>query len=289
MGYLNFMKIKILASDSMGVRSMATFIETKDRKILIDPGSALSPIRYGLPPSQIEIEELNKRWTIIKRFANKAKILIVSHYHYDHYDPEEPELYHNKTVFVKHPTDHINKSQMKRSKYFLDEIKSFAKEIIYSDCNTMKFGDTTLLFSNPVPHGPSNRLGYVVETYVRDEKDSFIHTSDVEGPALDEQINFILENKPKTVFLDGPLSYIIYRYGNKNLKRALNNMKKILDGDTETLIYDHHFLRDKNYSKIISDVKHYGDMLGKKVLTGAEFMGEKNRPLELMRRELHKE
>ena len=44
------MKIKPVASDSMGTRSMATYVETKDVKIFIDPGVALGPSRYGLPP-----------------------------------------------------------------------------------------------------------------------------------------------------------------------------------------------------------------------------------------------
>ncbi len=35
------MKITPLAFDSFGTRSMSTFVETKDVKILIDPGVAL--------------------------------------------------------------------------------------------------------------------------------------------------------------------------------------------------------------------------------------------------------
>jgi predicted metallo-beta-lactamase superfamily hydrolase len=54
------MKIIPIASDSLGVRSMATYVETKDCKILIDPSAALGPKRYGLPPSIIEIEALKK-------------------------------------------------------------------------------------------------------------------------------------------------------------------------------------------------------------------------------------
>ena len=54
------MKIIPISSDSLGVRSMATYIETKDCKILIDPSAALGPKRYGLPPHQKELETLYK-------------------------------------------------------------------------------------------------------------------------------------------------------------------------------------------------------------------------------------
>jgi predicted metallo-beta-lactamase superfamily hydrolase len=43
-------RIVPLAFDSFGVRSMSTFVETDDLRILIDPGVALAPIRYGLEP-----------------------------------------------------------------------------------------------------------------------------------------------------------------------------------------------------------------------------------------------
>ena len=53
------MKIIPIASDSLGVRSMATYIETKDCKILIDPSAALSPKRYGLPAHDKELDALH--------------------------------------------------------------------------------------------------------------------------------------------------------------------------------------------------------------------------------------
>ena len=41
-------KIVPLAFDSFGVRSMATFVETDDSKVLIDSGVSLAPLRYRL-------------------------------------------------------------------------------------------------------------------------------------------------------------------------------------------------------------------------------------------------
>ncbi|HIH73196.1 MAG TPA: hypothetical protein HA300_07595, partial [Thermococcaceae archaeon] len=52
------MKVIPLASESLGVRSLATFLEIGKVGILIDPGAALGPKRYSLPPAKIEMEAL---------------------------------------------------------------------------------------------------------------------------------------------------------------------------------------------------------------------------------------
>jgi predicted metallo-beta-lactamase superfamily hydrolase len=40
------MKISPLAADSLGARSMATLVETRDVTVLIDPSVRLGPYRY---------------------------------------------------------------------------------------------------------------------------------------------------------------------------------------------------------------------------------------------------
>ena len=53
---LNF-KIIPLAAESLGVRSMCTYVETPDLRILIDPGVSLGP-RFGLLPHPKEYEAI---------------------------------------------------------------------------------------------------------------------------------------------------------------------------------------------------------------------------------------
>ena len=45
------MNVVPLAADSLGVRSMATYVECGETRILIDPGAALGAARFGLPPA----------------------------------------------------------------------------------------------------------------------------------------------------------------------------------------------------------------------------------------------
>jgi len=94
------MDIKPVASDSLGVRSMATYVETDDCKVFIDPSAALAPRRYSLPPSPLEIEKLDETKKEIAGIVKKCDIIVISHYHYDHYDPDEAFYMGKKTVFT---------------------------------------------------------------------------------------------------------------------------------------------------------------------------------------------
>ena len=284
------MKVIPLAFDSFGTRSMCTFVKTRDVKILIDPGVALGPSRYGLPPHSIEIQRLHEHWQAIVKYAMQADVLVITHYHYDHYNPNENlEIYRGKTVFIKHPTVNINYSQKRRAKFFLEQIKGMPTRLEYSDGSHFTFGRTEIKFSQAVFHGTNAKLGYVTEVLI-DDGYRFIHTSDVEGPSIAKQAEFILQNKPNLVILDGPLSYMLgYRYSHKSLQLAVENMTKIVGMDSlETLVVDHHFLRDLKWRERIASVFEAAEHNGKKVLTAAEYAHKPIEMLEARRRELYK-
>jgi len=282
------MKIVPIAFDSLGTRSMATFVETKDVKIFIDPGVSLAPVRYGLPPHAIELKRLDQHWKEIVKFASKSDVLIVTHYHYDHHNPNENlEIYKNKVVFIKHPTEKINFSQKKRAAYFIEKIKDLPKKLEYCDGKEFKFGKTRIKFSQPVFHGTNPRLGFVVEVLIDDGKYRFIHTSDVEGPNQENQTNFILENKPNLVFCDGPLSYIIYRFGTNALKNSVQNMIKIIKScPLDAFVVDHHLLRDLKWRDKIGEAFKEAEKKKIKLETSAEFLGKPVEMLEARRKEL---
>ena len=282
-------RIVPLGFDSFGVRSMATFVETDDQKILIDPGVSLAPLRYGLEPHPLEWQRLDETWNIIKDYAEESEVLIVTHYHYDHHDPDYPELYSRKTVFIKHPTENINISQRDRAAYFLAAIKGLPKKLEIADGKSFTFGETTITFSKAVCHGTNPRLGYVTETCIKSGGEKFLHTSDVEGPSLDDQIAFILNEKPDILFVDGPMTYMLgYHYSFKSLEISNSNLiKAIRETSVHTLVLDHHFLRDINYKMRIKPVYEEAQKRGVKVMTAAEFSGRKIEMLEALRKELY--
>ncbi|NWF87556.1 hypothetical protein HXY32_07110 [Candidatus Bathyarchaeota archaeon] len=283
------MRIVPLAFESFGVRSMATFIETNDVKILIDPGVSLAPLRYGLAPHFLEWQRLEELWEIIRQYTQTAEILVVTHYHYDHHNPECPELYKNKTVFIKHPTENINISQRGRAAFFLENIKGAPKKLEIADSKDFKFGNTLIKFSKAVCHGTNPRLGYVTEVSIKSNNEKFLYTSDVEGPTLEEQINFILEENPDIMFVDGPMTYMLgYRFSFKSLETANKNLvKAITKTKVHTLVLEHHFLRELDYKIRIKPVYDTAKKRNVKVVTAAEFCGRSNELLEALRKELY--
>jgi predicted metallo-beta-lactamase superfamily hydrolase len=285
------MKIIPLAGDSLGTRSMATYIETKDCKVVIDPSVALGPYRYGLEPHPLELERMDDHWNKIKSYTKKADVLIITHYHYDHHDPDEPAVFKNKILFTKHPKKNINKSQKKRARFFLKQLGELPKKIEFSDGNEFSFGKTTIRFSEAVPHGTNTKLGYVTEVSIHSARTKFLHTSDVQGPALKEQLRFILDEQPKVIFCDGPMSYMLgFRYSKKNLQKSIKNINRIIrETKVKKLVLEHHLLRDLQWKKRIKNVYKVARKEKVKVMTFAEFLGKENEILEARRKELYTE
>ncbi len=284
------MKIVPLGFDSFGVRSMCTFVETKDVKIIIDPGVSLAPIRFGLPPHPLELERENLVWEVIKKHTLEADIAIITHYHYDHHNPAEPEIFKDKILLIKHPRENINRSQMRRSAYFLDRLSDIPEKIDFADGKEYDFGNTSILISDAVCHGTNSRLGYVIEVCIDDGSSRFLFSSDVEGPSLEEQIEFMLKCDADIVFVDGPMTYMLgFRYPGKALKKSIDNLKKLIEKTgVEKLVLDHHLTRDGDWKSKLDEVIKCGEELGVHVLSAAKFMGLEEELLEASRKELYK-
>jgi len=281
--------VKPLASDSLGVRSSATYIDVGELGILIDPATALAPDRYGLPPHPLEMEAKRRLWSDIKAKALEAEILIVTHYHYDHIDPEELGIYADKTVLIKHPRRLINTNQRRRASTIIPRLRELTLELLYADGRGFEFGDLEIRFSKPVPHGADARRGYVLEVSIRGD-DVFLYTSDVQGPLLDEQVEFILDEDPRIIFIDGPTTYIEHPMLEVELQWASRNLRRILEEvEPESVILDHHLMRDLGYRDRLPEVYELGEELGIEVESAAEYLGLEPRLLEARRRELYGE
>src|SRR5262249_46220678 len=85
------MRVMPLAADSLGVRSMATYVEAGDLRLLIDPGATLSPNRFGLPPTSEEEEALGRALDRIGGYARRGTMITVGHYPGDK-DPPAGEV-----------------------------------------------------------------------------------------------------------------------------------------------------------------------------------------------------
>lgn len=269
---------------------MATYIQTKDVGITIDPGVSLCPNRFGFPPHRKEEERKEVLWKQIKEKVAASQVVIVTHYHFDHFDPKEPDIYKGKALYVKHPTQRTNHTQRRRALDFLGKVRGLAEKILYADGLRISLGSTDITFSNSVYHGISPTLGFVLEICVEEDR-RFLYTSDVQGPALKEQIEFIFEKDAETLYVDGPMTYMLGEaYPKECLEAANSNLIEIVvKTNVRKLILDHHLTRDFNYKGWIGKVYEAAEERGISVITAAEFLGGTPELLEARRRELHQE
>lgn len=287
------MKVIPLASESLGVRSLAVYVEVGKTGVLIDPGAALGPKRYSLPPAKVELEALSGARERIQSYAKKAHIITISHYHYDHHTPffeglyessspeRAREIYEGKILLIKHPEENINFSQRKRAWAFLKNAEPIAKNIEYADGRLFDFGDFIMESSPAVPHGSEGtKLGFVVMTLIDDGTRRLIHASDTQflNKASTE---WIIKQMPDMIIGDGPPTYLEgYRVRNA-WKGGLGNLNRVIRETGAEIILDHHLLRDKRYPKFFEELE-------KEPLTFARFLKKEDMPLEAYRRELHK-
>src|SRR2546428_804920 len=242
------MRITPLAADSLGARSMATFVTTPDVAILIDPGVRLGPYRYDLPPHELEEDRRRDLWRAVRDAPEKGGILPGSPYHFDHHEPDAPSIYKGKQAFLKDGKFHINRSQRERASAFVRALKKYPEEIQVSDGNALTVGGTEIVFSPAVPHGYSDELGYVVMVRVSQGGETFVHTADVQGPPLKEQPAFLLDSDPTVLYVDGPMTHMPEHYPWDMTKRSVANLTRIIRSTAiQTLILDHHALRDRDW------------------------------------------
>ncbi|MBS7648030.1 MBL fold metallo-hydrolase [Candidatus Bathyarchaeota archaeon] len=296
-------KIKLLpiAFESFGVRSMCTFVETPDLKILLDPGISLGP-RFALLPHPLEYEARKKCRDRLREFAKKAEIITISHYHNDHYtpnyvenvwigsSPEEAEnVYKDKIVLMKDIKSSINFNQRRRGWMIQKLIKRIAKNSMSADGKDLEFGKTKIKFSRPVFHGIENsQLGWVLMLTIYADDEKLLYASDVQGPMVKDTLELILDDDPCVLIIGGPPFYLLdFRVKSEDVGVAIENLKKIVK-KIPTTILEHHSLRSENWREFIHPVFEVAKKSNNEVLTGAEFIGEANSLLEFKRRELYK-
>lgn len=294
------MDITPLAAESLGVRSMAVAVATDDIDMVIDPGLSLGPRRHGLQPHRKEYRALQDCTDRVLNHAKDADVLTISHYHFDHYVPtfETPSLrmtteddartmYQDSTVLAKHTDEDINHSQAKRG-YYVDQVcADVAARYEYADNQTFSFGETTITFSPPRPHGPEDtKLGWLLLTVVETPDHTLVHASDVQGPVAEGTADWILDQDPDTVIVDGPPTYLVpHKFDQPHVDQAQQQMRRL--AQTADLLCDHHLMREPDYDTFLQPVQRTADRNDNTVQTFAAYRGEDDQFLEMRREELH--
>ncbi|MEM2205342.1 MAG: hypothetical protein QXF20_03270 [Candidatus Hadarchaeales archaeon] len=285
------MRVLPLAFDSMGVRSMCTFLEVGKLKLLIDPGVALGPTRYGLGPTKEEWKALELSRALIMEAAGRAKAVAVTHYHYDHHPfPEDGEMYERcfggKMVMAKDRRKNINLSGKKRGALFEERVIRVTDRLEWADGREFEVGER-VEFSPAVWHGDvGSKVGTVIMVYV--EKGGFLFGSDAQSLADPEALKWVLEKNPEFMILDGyPTIFVGWRMSQKAFEASMENLKRAVEEtQAETILLEHHILRDLNYKEKMEAVFKAAERKGKRLLSAAEFLELENFFLEAWRKEL---
>jgi predicted metallo-beta-lactamase superfamily hydrolase len=276
------MKIVPLAADSLGVRSVATYVECGATRVLVDPGASLAPSRFGLPPADEEWEALRRANDRISAYAGAAALVFVSHYHEDHFR-YDPGLYRDRTVWAKDARRMLGPSQAERAGRLWRGIAASCR-LDAAEGRRLETPDAVLTGSPPLSHGPDGTdLGYVVALTILDRREGFrfVHASDVQGPLSPVATAYLIRERPHLLYLSGPPAYIEAQLGRAVIDQGIGNLARIVDATGCRVIMDHHAVRDGGYRERFRGLWESG-----RVVTAAGYLGLDDAALESRRRAL---
>jgi len=271
-----------LAAESLGVRSMATYVECGETRILIDPGAMLAASRFNRPPADEEWEALRRANDRISAYAARASLIFVSHYHEDHFR-HDPAFYAGHRLWAKDPKRHVSGRQAERAERFWRALGPNAP-VDAAEGRRLETIGAVLQASPPLPHGPDGSgLGHVVALTVEDRREGtrFVHASDVQGPLSPVAAAYLARQRPTLLYLSGPPAYLESQLGAELMERGIEHLLRIIDQTGCRVIMDHHALRDAAYRERFRRLWESG-----RVVTAAGDLGEDDAPLEARRRGL---
>lgn len=282
------MKLRILACESLGVRSMACVVETTGMKVLLDPGTALGPKRFRLPPHPVEQETAQKVQKLLYDELADATHIVVTHFHGDHHPMVEADTSqlsaHEALPFLKNREilAKSNRAVSRRQKHRRRLLEQLLGKSL-TDADNKHFG--TMTFSEPVPHGePGNKAGTVIMDKLTADNTTFVHGSDIQ--LLNQQsIEIICNWKPDIAFIAGPPLYILENQRNaKDLFESINQHLARLISACGTVILDHHIMRSRDGEAWLDRM---ADTHGKeKICCAADFSQLPRNLLEANRKDL---
>ena len=297
---LRSIKVAPLAAESLGVRSMCTFVETPDVRVLLDAGVSLGPSRLGFRPHPQEYKALKAARKRIADAAERAEVVTISHYHFDHHTPSYTDwfqhwssdevarqIYEGKIVLAKSYRDNVNFSQRHRGWVFANTGGRYAEKLEYVDGKEYVFGDTKIRFSEPVVHGePGTELGWLLMTTIEHGDERVLFTSDVQGPMHTATLKTILNENPSVVIVGGPPAYLTGLVDEESIQTGIQNLAKIVQ-NVPTTVLEHHLLRQEDWRVTAKPVFEAAISVEHSILTAAEFLGEENALLESRRKQLY--
>jgi len=202
------------------------------------------------------------------------------------------ELYRSKELYIKSQERHIGRNQESRCRYFKQSVSRLVSTIHDADFQRFTFGETTVDFSHPVPHGEAGtKLGHVIMARVSYQGECFVFAPDVQGPVVDGTVKFILDRPVDMLFVGGPPMYLEEGLQSFPFDVARRLLRKLHEA-IPLIVVDHHCCRDQasynTYVKAVrSDAKGSATARDHAITSAAGFMGIEPAFLESARAELY--
>jgi predicted metallo-beta-lactamase superfamily hydrolase len=200
----------------------------------------------------------------------------VSHFHADHYRPDEG-LYAGRHVWAKDPRRMIDPHQAAQGREFWRAVGPHCR-LEPAEGRSIELDGVTVRFSPALPHGlEGNAFGYVVAVTV-DDGTRFVHASDLQGPASPVATAYLLRERPDLVYLSGPPTYLQGQIGREVVQRGIDNLVRLVGETGCRVIVDHHAVREPRFRDRLAAAFDTG-----RVVTAAEYLGRGDECLEARR------
>ncbi len=168
------------------------------------------------------------------------------------------------------------RTEMWNDKKHLKEPSEY--DIYFADGRCFTDGDTTVRFTEPLFHGIEySKTGWIIAVVVEKEDEKFLYTSDIQGPTIEDYAHWIIEEDPDFLIMDGPATYLLgFMLNNFNFNRSIENAIRIIEEtDTETILYDHHLTREKNFREKTQKIWDAGEESEGTLLTYRGYLEDK--------------
>ncbi len=155
--------------------------------------------------------------------------------------------------------------------------------VSFADGRSFMVNGASIRFSEPMFHGIEySRLGWVISMVVECGGRRILHSSDLNGPIIEDYAEWICGQNPDILILDGPPTYLLgFTLNRINLSRAIENGIWILENcdRLEKVVYDHHLAREPRFVERTKPVWETAKRMGVDLRTAAEFLGQKPKAL----------
>jgi hypothetical protein len=258
---------------------MATLVEADNVRILIDPGAALAPSRFGLPPSPEERHAYEEATSRIIGTLCQVDAVVVTRYHEEHINLL-PYVLSTTAVYLKAPTEG---GERRAAREMLQRLERTGRSFELVGDSSVRWRDVALSFSPPLPEGKSGP-GLAMAVSVRSGDSCFVHGSDAHGPLAAAAFDWLLQQRADLVYLSGPPTYRIgfddAPIAAADLRTCRTHLAGLLRYSGCRVILDHALFRDPSPRRWYADLFAAG-----RVQSAAGFLGLPERPLEARRRE----